>query len=126
MGNVTAPLVVAMTLLIAFTDLPEQLRQVYDDSIASGQQIATAGDMRTIAVMLDIERVRKGRYPSEERFSRWLAETFQDRFLDELGRDHWGHPCRYRTTAGGLAYTLMSTGPDGVADNQDDMVVSGR
>jgi len=111
--------------LLAFTDMPEQMRKIFDESVLTGQQIATAGDLRSLATMLDVHYVRHGHYPATERFPAWLAATFRENHLKDLATDHWGHPLQYATGPARKSYLLRSVGPDGEAGTADDMTVSG-
>lgn len=118
-------LLAIMAGLIAFTDIPERVQQLFEDSIRAGQEIATAGDLRSMSNMLDYHYIRKGRYPREDRFEDWLATTFQNSNIKKLSLDHWGNPYVYEVGARQKSYVLISMGEDGIIHTDDDMKVTG-
>lgn len=105
--------------------LPEQMRALFDDGLEAAQQVCTAGDLRSISVMLDATYVLDRRLPSEEEFPAWLRETFKETNVKELAADHWGNPYVYARSGNGRSYRLHSLGPDGIRGTGDDMVRSG-
>ena len=125
MGNTALVMLVFAGLTATFTDLPEKAKRIFDESILAGQQIATAGDLRTMSNMLDAHYFKRGRYPRQEKFEQWLERTFKESNLKELTRDHWGNLYVYQASAGGKSYLLISLGADGVAGTEDDMKVTG-
>jgi general secretion pathway protein G len=125
MGNISLAVLVLAGTLLVFTDAPERIRALVDESIHTGQQIATAGDLRSISTMLDIQYLRQGRYPAEERFAFWMAATFKENHAGDLALDHWGNPYVYTVIDQGKGYILRSTGADGLAETEDDMWVTG-
>lgn len=116
--------VVFIASLMAFTDTPQQIRAIIDESIRTGQQLATAGDLRSMSTMLDAYFLKHGRYPRADRFEDWLTANFKENQLKKLSIDHWGHPYRY-VVRDGKAYTLRSLGEDGMEGTADDMTVTG-
>ncbi|MBM9536582.1 type II secretion system protein GspG [Desulfobulbus alkaliphilus] len=125
MGNISLAVLVLAGTLLVFTDAPERIRALIDDSIHTGQQLATAGDLRSISTMLDIQYVKQGRYPAEERFEAWMAATFKENHAGDLARDHWGNPYVYTVIDQGRGYILRSAGADGLLGTEDDMWVTG-
>lgn len=125
MGNIPLAFVVLTSSLLAFTDLPQQVKQIVDDTILTGQQIATAGDLRSLSTMLDVHYLKRGIYPAEERFGEWLAATFKENDLKELSQDHWGNSFQYTVSMGRKAYSLSSSRADGIFGTSDDMKVTG-
>lgn len=105
-------------------DVPEQLKGIYEESVAAAQQVSTAGDLKSISVMLDAGYVMDRRLPSEEEFADWLTSTFKENNVKDLARDHWGNGYVY-TLTDGRRYEVRSPGPDGILDNGDDLSVSG-
>ena len=120
-----AILLALLTGLVTFTDIPERIRDILNESIEAAQQIATAGDLRSMSNMLDYHYMKKGRYPREDRFEQWLTATFKENNIKELSLDHWGKPYVYRVGARQKSYLLISLGRDGIPDTDDDMKVSG-
>lgn len=120
-----AVLLAIMASLFTFTDLPEKLRDLFDESVKASQQIATAGDLRSMSNMLDYHYFKKGRYPRQDRFDTWLAATFKEANLKELSLDHWGTPYRYVVGDKQKSYQLTSAGQDMVMDTDDDLRVTG-
>jgi len=125
MSNIMIAFLGLLVSMAAFTDLPEQMKKVFGDSILLGQQIATAGDMRSMSEMLDVHYITGGRYPAEEDFERWLAGTFKGSNLKNLTEDHWGNVYVYTVSNKGKAYLLRSVGADSIANTDDDMTMSG-
>jgi len=125
MGNSSLVLVALVGSLLAFTDLPQQVKQIVDDSILAGQQIATAGDLRSMSTMLDVYYLKHGVYPGGDGFEAWLAATFKESHLKELKDDHWGNPYVYTVFHGRKRFVLQSGGADGVPGTADDMTVTG-
>jgi hypothetical protein len=119
------PVMILAGLLAVFTDLPEQAEQVFGEIILNVQQLATAGDLRSMANMLDGHQLRYRRYPGTQQFPAWLATNFRASRHKKLTHDHWGTPYRYEAFDGGKAYRLTSAGPDGVFGTVDDMLYSG-
>ena len=109
----------------SFTEAPEKMIKLFNQSILAAQQIATAGDLRSMSNMLDYHYMRRGRYPREDKFNRWLIETFKENNIKDLSMDHWGNPYVYTTADNRKSYILISSGPDGKVDTTDDMKVSG-
>ena len=103
----------------------DSIIQFYDDTTAVARQVATAGDLRTISLMLDYEFMKRGRLPKEERFGRWLAKNFKENELKAVMVDHWGNEMTYLLSRDGKTYTLQSPGPDGLMDTEDDMTRTG-
>lgn len=104
-------------------DAPEQVKQVYLDTLSAVQQVCTAGDMKSISTMLSAKVVMDRHLVSEAEFDGWLLKTFKETNVKELAVDHWGQ--EYRYTVAGRQFELRSAGPDGVFDNGDDLAVHG-
>lgn len=117
--------VLIASLLALSTNVPQKMKHLIDEAIFTGQQVATAGDLRSISNMLDVSYFRHGRYPAENRFGEWLHATFRGSELKEMTQDHWGNEYIYTVTGKGKAFILRSTGPDGIAETEDDMVAFG-
>ncbi len=103
----------------------DSIMQFYDETTAMARQVATAGDMRTISLMLDYEYLKKGRLPTEKRFERWLEQNFKENEQKAVMVDHWGNDMVYLLSRDGKAYTLQSPGPDGLIGTEDDMTRTG-
>ena len=126
MNNVMISLLALMgTATAIYTDVPWQLRQVFDDSVLAAQQVATAGDLHSMSVMLDAGYIMNRSLPEEEAFAGWLADTFKENNVKELAVDHWGTAYRYTLVANRRGYQLRSAGADTVFETADDMVKSG-
>ena len=113
---------VALGIIVGNAD---SIMQLYDDTTAVACQVATAGDLRTISLMLDYEYMKRGRLPKEERFDRWLEKNFKENELKAVMVDHWGNDMIYLLSSDGKTYTLQSPGPDGLMDTEDDMIRTG-
>ncbi|MBW1741273.1 MAG: type II secretion system protein GspG [Deltaproteobacteria bacterium] len=103
----------------------DEIIKFFNDTETVAQQIATAGDMRSISTMLDYEFIRRGRYPRTEHFERWMGEKFKENDLKPLTQDHWGYELVYRATKDQKKYTLISLGPDGIEGTEDDIRITG-
>jgi general secretion pathway protein G len=103
----------------------DQITQLFDDTVAVSRQIATAGDMRSISIMLDYTYLKKGRLPPADKFADWLADSFKENDLKALQADHWGNPLVYEVSGDRHMYTLISAGPDGISGTEDDMRKTG-
>ena len=124
MDKFSVAAVVLAGSLLAFTDAPEHIRAIIDESVRTGRQLATAGDLRSMSTMLDAHLLKHGRYPASDQFERWMAVTFKENHLKDLAVDHWSRPYQYEST-GGRRYTLRSLGEDGMAGTDDDMTITG-
>lgn len=126
MNNITLGLLLAIgTVAVATTDVSEQMKQIFDQSLTVAQQVSTAGDLHSMSVMLDAGYVMDRRLPSKDRFSQWLERTFKENNVKSLVDDHWGNPYIYTLSKNGKNYELRSIGPDGLAGTDDDMVKRG-
>jgi len=113
------------TATAIYTDVPGRLQTLFDDSVEAAQQVATAGDLHSMSVMLDASYIMDRRLPEVEEFDGWLVKTFKENNVKELSVDHWGSAYRYTLLDDGRGYQLRSAGPDTVFDNDDDMVKTG-
>ena len=125
MSNIMIAFLGLLVSMAAFTDLPEQMKRVYGESILLGQQIATAGDLRSMSEMLDVHYITRGHYPAEDDFTKWIGDTFKGSNLKGLAEDHWGNVYVYTVSNKGKAYLLRSVGADSIANTDDDMTMSG-
>jgi len=123
MGNITMIMAALAITLLIYANVPKEVLQLYDDTVLAGQQLATAGDLRSMTQMLDVHYLKHGRYPKSERFDQWLASTFGESHLKPLRRDHWGNDYRYFCREGDKTFELRSLGPDGLENTEDDMLV---
>lgn len=81
-------------------------------------QMATEGEMQDIADELkEYQRENFEELPSERDFDEWL----EPRFTGNGGVDGWGNPYEYRLERTRLV--LVSWGPDGQRDTDDDIYV---
>ncbi|MCK5162529.1 MAG: type II secretion system protein GspG [Desulfobacula sp.] len=97
------------------------IMEFYDETVAMSRQIATAGDLRSITMMLDYNYMKKGRLPRPARFEIWMQKNFKENNLKELMTDHWGNRLVYQSSKKDKTYVLISLGPDGILDTKDDM-----
>nr|WP_320115818.1 type II secretion system protein GspG [uncultured Desulfuromonas sp.] len=125
MGNITIVLISLIALAGALGNAPDEVQSVYSEAIATGRYMATAGDLRSISNMLDYEYLRRGRYPRQDHFALWMSKNFKESQIKEITHDHWDRPLRYVVAKDLQSYTLTSYGPDGTADNEDDLYVTG-
>jgi len=103
----------------------DRVERFYDELVAETQMVASGMDMRNIAILLDYTYARKGQYPAEKDFPRWMVENFKENSRRELVEDSWGNPLLYQTSDRRKKYRLVSTGPDAVEGSADDIVYTG-
>ncbi len=103
----------------------DDIKKIFDDTVALTQQIATAGDMRSIGIMLDYEFMRRGRYPKTEHFKEWMEKNFKENNLKPLTTDHWEKEFVYKATKDQKRYILISCGPDRIKGTEDDIMITG-
>lgn len=118
-------LLISALTLGAIAGNGDEIRALFDSTVAYTQQIATAGDLRTIGYMLDYSFLKTGRYPAAESFTEWLRLNVRESTGRDLGRDHWGRPYLYETTPDRKGFVLLSAGTDGVTGTGDDLQYSG-
>ena len=126
MNNVTLGIMVLIaSVSVAYSELPDQMKDIFDEGVAKAQFVNTAGDLHTMSVMLDAKYIMDRRLPSKKEFTAWLQETFKENNVKDLAVDHWGNRYIYTVSKKQRSYQLRSLGPDGIADTDDDMVRSG-
>ncbi|GAB6096243.1 hypothetical protein JCM14469_24960 [Desulfatiferula olefinivorans] len=103
----------------------DQITEFFDDTVLQARLLATAADLRSIGLMLDHHFLKRGRYPRDADFLAWMARTFKENPVHTLGLDHWERPLIYENRLSGKGFVLKSTGPDGLADTSDDMIITG-
>jgi hypothetical protein len=103
----------------------DKIEQFYNELVSSTQYVATAGDLRNIVMMLDYDYARRGRYPATEEFNAWLDRNFKENQMKSKTTDHWGHELQYSAGSDQKTFTLVSTGADGLAGTDDDMIYTG-
>ena len=125
MSNVTAAILALSVSVLLFTDAPERIKELYDEAVLTGGQLATAGDMRSISNMFDYHYLKRGRLPRQEDFGRWLEATFKTSVDRDLAIDHWGTPYVYEVNEELNRYRLISAGPDMEVGTADDLMING-
>lgn len=103
----------------------DEIKRFCEDAVTYAQQLATAGDLRSISNMLDYEFMKKGRYPKTEAFKAWMERTFKESPQKVITVDHWGNPLVYRATEKQGGFVLISAGLDGIVDTSDDLKYTG-
>ena len=103
----------------------DKIEEFYNELIATTQKVTTAGDMRSITMMLDYQYVKKGRYPRTDRFPQWMEENFKENQLRSLIQDNWGNELIYEASVDRKKFVLISKGSDGIRDTEDDMKITG-
>ncbi|WDP85781.1 MAG: type II secretion system protein GspG [Desulfobacter sp.] len=109
---------IALGIIVGNAD---NIMEFYDETVAMSRQIATAGDLRSITIMLDYSYMTKGRLPQPHRFEAWMEKNFKENDLKDIMTDHWGNRLVYQSSKKDKAYLLISLGPDGILDTPDDM-----
>ncbi len=121
MNQIIAVMVVLAGVL-AISDAPEKFQAIAVSATESGQFIGTAGDIKSFAVLLDVNRIKKGVYPTD--FENWVATNFHNNNLKPNVVDHWGVGYRYTVTNNGKDFKLVSAGPDKKFGSEDDLWAS--
>jgi hypothetical protein len=101
----------------------DEFTKFFDETTENARHLATAGDLRSIASMLDIHMMKNGRYPKETDFMAWMQANFKEN--PTLGLDHWQRPLVYETSDGRKKFLLFSLGPDGMPYTLDDLRITG-
>jgi len=115
-------LAAASGVVVGNTDTIEQF---YNELMAETHVVVNSMDMRNIVMMLDYNYARKGRYPSEGGFPKWMDENFRENERREVVVDSWGTPFIYTTADKDKKFRLVSVGPDAVEGTEDDIVYTG-
>lgn len=113
------------TASAVYTDVPDKMKSIFNDSVEAAQQVCTAGDLHSMSVMLDATYIMDRELPSAIEFSIWLDDTFKENNVKSLSVDHWGNDYLYTVDKAQRNYQLRSAGPDGILNNDDDMVKTG-
>lgn len=69
-----------------------------------------------VAVLLDYEKETLGQYP--ERLETVLRKN---PLLKNIHKDYWGREFYYERHSSGESYILISLGPDGMLNTEDDI-----
>ncbi len=117
-------IIVAMSLGIIAGN-SDEFRKLFEDAVGMGRQMASAGDLRAIAQMLDYEYMKKGRYPSVNAFPEWMAASFRENTGRNILHDHWNNLLIYEPGIDRKQFRLTSTGEDGVKGTPDDIIYTG-
>ncbi len=110
---------------VYYTDVPEKMQALFDDSVESAQLVCTAGDLHSMSVMLDATYVMDRRLPKQKDFEAWLERSFKENNVKSLLVDQWGEPYVYTVSSHRRTYQLRSSGPDMVMNTDDDLIKSG-
>jgi general secretion pathway protein G len=103
----------------------DEIELFYQELRAQTQAVVSGMDMRSITMMLDYEYIRKGRYPAEGQFEAWMQKSFKENEFRELALDAWGNPFVYTTGEDRKTFLLVSAGPDGRIETDDDIISTG-
>jgi general secretion pathway protein G len=103
----------------------DEIQEFYEETVSYAQQLATAGDLRSISNMLDYEFMKRGRYPKTEAFKTWMAKNFKENPQRDIAADHWGNTLVYTAVDNQKGFILISAGPDGLIDTSDDLRYTG-
>jgi|LGVE01.1.fsa_nt_gb hypothetical protein len=103
----------------------DKIELFYNELVATTQYVATAGDLRNIVMMLDIDFARRGRYRKTKDFSAWLDRNFKENQIKSKTTDHWGNELIYIAGPDQKTFVLVSRGADGVRGTEDDMTYTG-
>ncbi len=103
----------------------DEIKKFFNDTVAVTQQISTAGDMRSISIMLDYEFMRRGRYPKTGYFKKWMERNFKENNSKPITTDHWKNKLIYRSGKDQKSCILISCGADGIKGTKDDLKITG-
>ena len=94
--------------------------ELIQTALRKEKALRTGADLRTIATALEAYRRESGSYVHADSGSA-LIDHLAPRYLNSIIRlDAWSRELSYKGTAGG--YRLISLGPDGKPDTDDDIV----
>lgn len=126
MNNITMGVLMLIGSATAvYTDMPEEIMKIFDDSIEAAMQVCTAGDLHSMSVILDANYIMDRKLPAENEFKSWLNDAFKENNVKDLADDHWGNPYVYKRSQTGRSYMLVSAGTDGLLGTDDDMIKTG-
>ncbi len=125
MVDLVRKLLISAVTLGVIAGNADEAQKLFDDAVVFTQQVATAGDMRTIGYMLDYALLKTGRYPKSDAFDEWLRLNLRETTGRNLLLDHWGRPYVYETSPDRKRFVLLSIGADGVNGTADDLRYSG-
>jgi len=126
MNNIIMGMIALMgTASAIYTDVPDKMKSMFDESVEAAQQVTTAGDLHSMSVMLDAAYIMERELPSKKEFTHWMEDTFKENNVKSLLEDHWGNKYVYTVDERQRNYQLRSAGPDGILNNDDDMVKTG-
>ena len=103
----------------------DEIMEFFNNATEVSRKLATAGDMKTISDILDYNFIKKGRYPSEKYFKKWLRKSFKENNIKAINEDHWGNVYVYKTGKRNRSYTLISKGKDKILGTDDDLKATG-
>jgi general secretion pathway protein G len=101
------------------------ISRFYDETVDKSRRLATAADLRTIGIMLDHYFMKKGRYPRDVDFMKWMNATFRESPDHEFGLDFWNNPLIYESELPNKRFVLASAGSDGIRGTSDDLTITG-
>lgn len=126
MNNITMGMLALLgTASAVYTDVPDKMKGIFDESVEAAQQVSTAGDLHSMSVMLDAAYIMDRELPTKLEWADWLEDTFKENNVKSLSEDHWGNAYVYTVDKAQRNYQLRSAGPDGILNNNDDMVKTG-
>lgn len=100
----------------------ERYVQTLGRTLHGGEADRTRGDMRAIGAALSARLADSADYPAVADLDA-LAAVLEPRYIRSMPRtDAWGNPFAYRSS--GTGFVLTSAGPDGVAGNTDDLMLT--
>ncbi|HEX6158526.1 MAG TPA: TonB family protein, partial [Thermoanaerobaculia bacterium] len=119
------PELVRMSIGHLQTDIAEQAlgsRRKAEEMMEQARIRRTEADLRSVATAIAAFQMDQNAWPpaTDMRSLRPLLSPTYIKPMPE--RDAWGRPFSYRVE--GTSYRLASAGPDGVAGNEDDVVVT--
>lgn len=103
----------------------DDVSRFYDETVDRSRRLTTAADLRTIGIMLDHHYMKKGRYPREDDFMKWMKAAFRENPDHDLGYDFWNSPLIYESKQPNKQFTLASAGPDKMKGTSDDLAITG-
>ena len=117
-------LIIAMSLGVIAGNSGE-FKELFEDAVGMGRQMASAGDLRAIGQMLDYEFMKKGRYPTQDAFPEWLKSSFKETTGRDILKDHWDNQLVYEASKDRKEFRLTSMGEDGIKGTPDDISYNG-
>jgi hypothetical protein len=99
------------------------VREPAEAVVARVQSVIVQAEMDSIEGVIVMEHTAGGDVPTQSELSGFLRQNMNTApgVARDVAADHWGN--RYQIEDYGYGFRLISAGPDGLYDNDDDLVI---